>query len=372
VLECFLLSLALILRKQAAWKQTAGHLITEAVLQENKPANQITFTNRRKVMKTVKNFFPFLVLVMLPTLCISQEKPRIAILLLKNENAADLEISVMTHLLENYFVNTNRYTVLERREIDKVRQERAMDDFPITTDAEAARFGKLLNVQDIVIGTLMFFQGRYFCEVRMIDVGTSSIEKSCTETCESNDDFAFAAKRIVEKISGSPIQNETTISHSEEADSAEPVKEPKELAQFRSAGLSSDDCDRFLKSGAGIDIWAKQSRASPLLAGCLGVLPVASGHYLTHNFGLALFFSLIKTLSLFGITQTLPKGGEQTQWATAYTAALCAGTLADIITSAHFAAAYNRGLDKLSRPPAAAVTISNPAIVPALNLTITF
>jgi hypothetical protein len=216
----------------------------------------------------------------------------------------------------------------------------------------------------------MFFQGRYFCEVRMIDVGTSSIEKSCTETCETNDDFAFAAKRIVEKISGETIKNETTISRSGDTDSTEPVKEPKELAQFRSAGLSSDDCDRFLKSGAGIDIWTKQSRTSPLLAGCLGVLPVASGHYLTHNYGLALFFSLIKTLSLFGITQTLPKGGEQTQWATAYAVVFGAGTLADIITSANSAAAYDRGLDKLSHT--AAVTISNPAIDPALNLTITF
>jgi hypothetical protein len=321
-------------------------------------------------MKTEKTFFVLLILAMLPALCPAQEKPRIAVLQLKAENSGDLEVSVITHLIQNYFVNTNRYTVLERQDIDKVLREQSAAGVPIKTDAEAARFGKLLNVQDIVIGTLMLFEGRYFLEVRMINVETSSIEKSCTETCETNDDFAFAAKRIVEKISGKPIQNESTLSPSQQADSAETAGEPKELAQFRSAGLSSDDCDRFLKSGAGIDLWAKQSHTSPLLAGCLGVLPVASGHYLTHNYGLALFFSLIKTLSLFGITQTLPKGGEQTQWATAYAVVFGAGTLADIITSANSAAAYDRGLDKLSH--AAAVSISKPDNTPGMNLTITF
>jgi hypothetical protein len=330
----------------------------------------INFTNRGAEMNTIKMILPALVLVLLPALCPAQEKPRIAILQLKNENAGDLEVSVMTHLLENYFVNTNRYTVLERREIDKVRREQAAADFEIKTEAEAAQFGKLLNVQDIIIGTLMVFEGRYFCEVRMIDVGTSSIEKSCTETCGTNDSFAVAAKRIVEKISGETILNATALSPSEQPDSADIVKEPKELAQFRSAGLSSDDCDRFLKSGITIDNWAKQSRTSPLLAGCLSVLPVASGHYLTHNYGLALFFSLVKSLSLFGITQTQGKGGEQGQWAIAYIAICGTGTLADIITSVTSAAAYNRGLDKLSR--AVAVSISNPGNNPGLNLIITF
>jgi hypothetical protein len=323
-------------------------------------------------MKTVKSLLPFLVLVLLPSLCLSQEKPRIAILQLKNENTTDLEISVMTHLLENYFVNLNRYTVLERQDIEKIRREQAIPDAQIRTNADAAAFGRLLNVQDIVIGTLMLFQGHYFLEVRMIDAGTSSIEKSCTETCESNDDFAFAAKRIVEKISGEPIPDQTSLSPSELADSvqAQGVKKPKELTQFIAAGLSSDDCDRFLKSGASLDIWAKKSRTSPLLAGSLGVLPVASGHYLTHNYGLALFFSLIKTLSLFGITQTHGKGGEQRQWNTAYAVVFCAGTLADIITSVNSAEAYNRSLNNLSH--AATVSRSNPDQAPGMNLTITF
>jgi len=84
---------------------------------------------------------------------------------------------------------------------------------------------KSLNVQDIITGTLMVFEGRYFFEVRMIDVGTSSIEKSCTETCETNDSFSVAAKRIVEKISGASIQNATALSPSDQPDSADIVKE---------------------------------------------------------------------------------------------------------------------------------------------------
>jgi hypothetical protein len=321
-------------------------------------------------MNTIKMILPVFFLVLLPALCQAQAKPRIAVLQLKNENAGDLEVSVMTHLIENYFVNTNRYTVLERREIDKIRRERAEADFDIKTDAEAARFGKILNVQDIITGTLMVFEGRFLCEVRMINVETSSIEKSCTEACETNDSFSVTAKRIVEKISGAVIQNATALSPSDQPDSADIVKEPKELAQFRNAGLSSDDCDRFLKSGFTIDKWAMKSRTSPLLAGGLSVLPVASGHYLTHNYGLAVFFSLIKSLSLFGIIQTQGKGGEQNQWAIAYTAIFGAGTLADIITSVNSAAAFNRDLDKLSH--AADVSISVPGNNPGLNLTITF
>jgi hypothetical protein len=324
-------------------------------------------------MKTIKILFPGLILALLPVLCLAQEKPRIAILQLKNENTTDLEISVMTHLLENYFVNLHRYTVLERQDIEKIRREQAIADIPIRTNADAAAFGRLLNVTDIVIGTLMLFQGHYFLEVRMIDVGTSSIEKSCTETCESNDDFAFAAKRVVEKISGEQIPDQTALSPAEQADSlkTQAVTKPKELPQFLAAGLSSDDCDRYLKSGVSLDIWANRSRTSPLLAGCLGVLPVVSGHYLTHNFGLALFFSLVKTLSLFGITQTRGKGGDQGQWTTAYAVIFGATTITDIITSANSAAAFNNGLKKLPNEHAA-VSITNPGNGPALEMTITF
>jgi Curli production assembly/transport component CsgG len=321
-------------------------------------------------MNARKGIFALFVLTLLQSLCTAQEKPQIAVLQLKNENATDLEVSVLTHLIENYFVNTNRYTVLERQDIDKVRRERAAADRVVTTDTEAARLGKLLNVQDIIMGTLMFFQGRYFCAVRMIDVGTSSIEKSCTETCESNDEFAFAAKRIVEKISGAAVRYQCAVAAPDRPDSVPPVVEPPQRAQFHSAGLSSDDCDRFLKSGARLDIWAIRSHVSPLLAGCLGALPVASGHYLTHNYGLAAFFSLIKTISVLGITQTHGKGGEQRQWTAAYCVGLGATTLADVITSVNSAAAYDRSLDILSH--GAAVTISNGSDDPGLNLTITF
>ena len=55
-------------------------------------------------MNALKWITPCLVLALLPALCASQEKQRIAVLLLKNENVGDLEVSVMTHLLENYFV----------------------------------------------------------------------------------------------------------------------------------------------------------------------------------------------------------------------------------------------------------------------------
>jgi hypothetical protein len=325
-------------------------------------------------MNTIKSLFPFFVLIVLPSLCLCQEKPRIAVLQLQGEKTLDLEISVLTHLIENYFVNTNHYTVLERHDVDKVRREQAMADSQIRTDAGAAALGRLLNAQDIVIGTLMIFQGRYFCETRMISVATSSIEKSCTETCESNDDFAFAAKRIVEKITGGPVKDDAALVPMGKQDSTEPpaTKEPPQLAQFRKAGLSSDDCDRFLKSGKTMNLWASQSRTSPLLAGCLGAIPLASGHYLTHNYGLALFFSLVKTLSLLGITQTHGKGSEKNQWATAYAVILSAGTLADIITSYQSAEAYNSGLNNLIRDQPAAVSISNPCHDPSLNVTITF
>ncbi|HUI91381.1 MAG TPA: CsgG/HfaB family protein [Chitinivibrionales bacterium] len=317
-------------------------------------------------MNAMKIMLPVIVLELLPILCPAQEKPRIAVLQLKNENAGALEATVMTHLLENYFVNTDRYTVLERREINQVLSEQAAG-FEVATDTDAARFGKLLKVQDVITGTLMVFEGRYLCEVRMINVETSSIEKSCTETCETNDSFAVAAKRIVEKISGETIQNAAPLSPEEQPGTAGEVKEPRELAHFRGAGLSSDDCDRFLKSGLSLDAWARKSRTSPLLAGCLGMLPVASGHYLTRNYGLAVFFSIVKSLSLVAISQTAGKNDERQQWAIGYAVACGAATVADVITSATSAAAFNSGLDKLSQ-----VSMANPCNNPGLSLTITF
>ena len=289
----------------------------------------------------------------------SLEKPRIAILQLRNDDAGDLETSVLSRLIRNYFVNTGRFDVLDREDMDKILTERAIGTDKASTDSDAVRFGKILNVQKIAIGTLMKFNGDFLLELRLVNVETSAIEKSATATCSKEDDFDAVAREIVEKIGGKPLHAATADSCGTVPCDADSSITKKEIQPWISAGLTCEDYMRFRSSGLSEDLWITDEKKSPVLAGLLGIIPVASGSYYNGNYGLAVFFTIAKSLSLLGITQTLRKEGENPSWLAAYATAYSACTVLDVSTAALFTLDHNRRLSKLSRITAFHISTSS-------------
>jgi Curli production assembly/transport component CsgG len=304
--------------------------------------------------------------------CLSQEKPRIAVLQLKNENAGELEASLLSRLVRNYLVNTGHYDVLDREDMDKILRERSLYSEKIPSDTDAAQFGKILNVQKIVVGTLMWLNGAYIIEARLVNVESSSIERSATESCESNDDFERIARSIVGKIvevrePGQIVDSGSSIPFA--VDSPGFVKD-KKTQRWVAAGLSGEEYGRFKASGLSETDWARKEWKSPVLAGLLGIVPVTSGSYYTGNYGLAIFLSLVKTLSIFGMFQTWQRHGDDAAWFTAYAVSYSSFTVLDVSSSAIFTHVHNRNMSKLfSKQLSCKLTLSNK---PGLAFVITY
>jgi TolB-like protein len=305
----------------------------------------------------------FLLFFSLTLPCFSAEKPRVAILSISSENVPRVDISVFTRLVCDDFVNIGRYTVLEHREIEKVLEEQSMKDFGVVSSVDALRFGQLLDVQYIVTGSLMRYKDRYLVDLRMINVETSSIEISNTLTFSADEDLSTVAKLIVEKTCGttcSTIHSSGLQGENKDcSDSLAVIKAqttslniykkeiPETLDCFLRAGLFEDDYTRFSLSGKSVAGWVKSQNVSMPLSVGLSILPVSSGYYCTHNYGIAIFFSLIKTMSCIGMLQIKPKGGESSQWQTTYGTVFVTSTLLDAISGAWFASEYNKNCQKL-------------------------
>jgi hypothetical protein len=302
-----------------------------------------------------------------------ESKRRIALFPLETRNVTDVEVSIVSQFLGTGFVNAGKYNVLDRTYIDKILHEQIMPGLGIVSEVDAVNMGKILNVELIVVGSLTRLHGEYFLEVRMINVETSSIEMSKTAHCTSTHQLPDMAGRIVRQLSGEP----PVVEKKEPRVVAQPeiIPEPvldlsftpmaqesalqvdsaeDKAGRWYSAGFSEYDFNRFVESGMSEQKWAESRRRVPVLAGAIGVVPLASGFYYSDNIATGALISIAEALGICGMILTLNNSSTVSKRMSQvfgkpgfYIGLAGTATLADIIGSIVSAARYNTKLDKL-------------------------
>jgi hypothetical protein len=315
----------------------------------------------------------------------SEDKPTLAVWKVKGEMVNSLETTVITNSMRMYFVNTSKYLVLDRENMDKLLQEQSMPQYGVTREMDAARLGRLLNVEKIVFGSLLRFNGEYFLQASIVDVQTSTIETSCTERFSSQSEFPDVTRRVTERLTNTQliVVEEIVPPPSSNADTVSPIDEDnkdmvyyrlheidtvkaislvsdaKTALTFNNIGFSADDYRRYKSSGLKEAEWARKEQRSPLLGGLIAVLPIGSGLFYTHNIGPAMFITLAKAGSVVGMIPFNGKGGEDRNISWLFPATLICATIADIAGSVYSGYSYN---DKLARletgSPAVSVDIN--------------
>lgn len=87
-----------------------------------------------------------------------QERPRVAVLTLDSREAQE-EAESIAEELRQQFVNSGRYTVIDRTLTSKIAEEWATQQSGLTEREKAVQVGKLYNVQLLVTGKLNKFSG---------------------------------------------------------------------------------------------------------------------------------------------------------------------------------------------------------------------
>ncbi|KAB2878947.1 hypothetical protein F9K33_11315 [bacterium] len=115
-----------------------------------------------------------------------EKKSTIAVLNFVNSGGVDQnEISILTDRFNNYLVNTDVYTVLEREKMDAILKAQ---DFTMTDNCNSAecaiQIGQLLGVELMVAGKVGQFGQVYTIDIRIIDVTTGKIVRTKSENYE--------------------------------------------------------------------------------------------------------------------------------------------------------------------------------------------
>ncbi|MBI5574334.1 MAG: PorV/PorQ family protein [Elusimicrobia bacterium] len=117
----------------------------------------------------------------------------------KNVSAADA--SIVADFLRTELVNSGVYNVIEKANMDKILAEAAFQQTGCTTSECAVQIGKLLNVKQMVVGSLSKLMDTYYITVNLVDVETSKIIASYDQEAMSAKELRTACKTLAQKLS---------------------------------------------------------------------------------------------------------------------------------------------------------------------------
>lgn len=131
------------------------------------------------------------------------EKMRLAVMEFKADGVPRFQALRILELIRTAIINTGNYTVLERTQMDMILREQGFLQAWIFDDRSAARAGKILPTQKILVGTMMKLGNSIVISGRIVDVEKGSADKGANEEAASEDDLLHTVTAFCEKLPGS-------------------------------------------------------------------------------------------------------------------------------------------------------------------------
>lgn len=128
--------------------------------------------------------------------------PVLAVLGFQSSGLSSAETSVFVGYLSSFLVATGRYRVVAAEERDRLlaQQEFALSD---CSDQECqVEIGRLLAADEVVVGNVGLFQGRYLLSMALLDVESGQTLRTGSEMYETVDALVRGAEYIAYLIAG--------------------------------------------------------------------------------------------------------------------------------------------------------------------------
>jgi hypothetical protein len=143
------------------------------------------FNVRKDKFFFMKKFFQCLIylltILLINEISFGQDKKNIAVIDLSTRGGlSQSEVGVLTDRLRSMLVSTNVFNVVERGKMEAILQEVGFQQSGCTSTECAVEVGKILNVQQMVTGSIGKLGATYTLDISVIDVATSKIVKSLT------------------------------------------------------------------------------------------------------------------------------------------------------------------------------------------------
>ena len=142
-----------------------------------------------------------LVLIFISDVGYSSEKISMAVLDMDANNVSAMTSATVTDLLRTELFNTGRFTVAERKNMDKILKEQTFQQAGCTDTECAVEVGKLLNINQIAVGSVSKLGEKYLINIRMVDVEKGSVLLAESIQCDSEDKLGEAVKTLAFNVS---------------------------------------------------------------------------------------------------------------------------------------------------------------------------
>ena len=124
----------------------------------------------------------------------------IAVAEFTGKNVSQADASIVGDFLRTELVNTRLFLVMDRNNMDSVLAEQKFQNSGCTEQQCAVEMGKLLNVKQMLVGSLSKLLDTYYITVNVVDVGTGEIISSYDGDAANSKELKSACKTIVAKI----------------------------------------------------------------------------------------------------------------------------------------------------------------------------
>jgi len=143
-----------------------------------------------------KPFLPLSILVF--SLTMLKAQTNIAVIDFSGKNVSATDAAILTERLGAELFSTNKYIILERNKIDEILKEQQFQMSGCTTNECFIEIGQLLNVEQLVVGSISKVGSTYSIFARIISIETGEILTVATYDYNGKiDDLLIKGMRIV-------------------------------------------------------------------------------------------------------------------------------------------------------------------------------
>lgn len=125
-------------------------------------------------------------------------------------NVSQADASITASFLRSELVNLGSFNIMDRNNMDIILAEQKFQSSGCTEQECAVQMGKLLNVQQIAVGSLSKLLEVYYITINLISVETGKIFTSYTQEASSATELREACRILAQKIqAGGKVPQET-------------------------------------------------------------------------------------------------------------------------------------------------------------------
>jgi len=134
------------------------------------------------------------------TIIRNEDIVNIAVAEFVGKNVSQADASITADFFRTELVQTEMFNVIEKASMDKILAEAAFQQTGCTSSERAVLIGQILNVQQMIVGSLSKLMDRYFITINLVDVKTGKILASYDQKAITAIEIKDACKLLAQKL----------------------------------------------------------------------------------------------------------------------------------------------------------------------------